>query len=236
MVETEVDNQKVLHCAHCGGSFFEENGVNRLTLSGAETLSTQRENDEISGDQKVCPKDGKALQAMDSEAVPPGVTLLKCASCQGVFAYADDLVKFKQAQKTKIDFFKLWSIPVPSMKSVIVMSVAGLISFSLFSTFFRVQDYIVPTQAENVAKNLTVSMSERYLFVSFRTDTPYRSKIEFTHRKTGQKTEKVVVSEPATLHYLTTSDVTPTNDTYYTIVLTDREGKEIRTKEAKLIQ
>ncbi len=142
-----ADNQNILHCPNCGGSFFEENGINRITVETAQKLAEDKTSDEVSGTEKKCPKDQTSLKPIFTDynrfqpisaPFPTDVTLLRCPKCQGIFAYPDDLIKFKQAQIAKIEYFKLWNIPLPSLKSVIILGatalifVAGLVNYTLF--------------------------------------------------------------------------------------------------------
>lgn len=232
-----ADNQAVLHCGNCGGSFFSENAINRVSITSAEKLAADKKTDEISGKNKLCPKDGSALTSIQNpETVPQDVTLLRCPSCRGIFVFPDDLVKFKQAQVVKIKFFKLWHKPLPSLQAVLVLSFVGIISLvviSRFNTFINQFSY--RASASDLIKKIYISKSGRYLFLSFKTKTPFKSEIIFDDKTTGIKIKKIISQEPTTFHYLTTGDVNSEDEIFYQIILTDEKGKEIKTERKKLI-
>ncbi len=230
--EQITDGQTIWHCKNCGGTFFEENGINRISISTAEKLSQDKQSEEILSEAKLCPRDHTPLTVINhSEAVPTTVTLLECATCHGVFTYPDDLVRFKQAQLAKIQYFKIWNIPLPGLKSVIVLSVALFASAFLLSTFFNQQ--LTPTQAEDVVKNVHISQSNRYLFISFRTTIPVMSRIVFTNTATGVRVEKQMQTNLSTLHYLTVTEF-PAQTVSYQIILRSKSGEEFKTKETPL--
>ena len=55
MVSAVYDGQNVLHCRTCGSSFFEENGINHISLESAETLANDQQEAIIIGKPKICP-------------------------------------------------------------------------------------------------------------------------------------------------------------------------------------
>lgn len=120
--KVQLSKVEVDHCNNCGGTLFDYNEVNRITLADAEKLSLMKQTDVISGVEKFSPRDGSPLKRIESESVPQYVTLLKSDTTHEVFAYPDDLVNFKKAQDAKIGFYKAWNIPLPALKSVLVFS------------------------------------------------------------------------------------------------------------------
>lgn len=139
LTRVQLDKIEVDHCNNCGGTLFDYNEVNRISLSDAEKLSLMKQTHDISGDTKFSPRDGSELKRIEDESVPQYVTLLKSESTQEVFAYPDDLVNFKKAQNAKLSYFKAWHIPLPALSSVIVISLviaisAGTVLFSSLLT------------------------------------------------------------------------------------------------------
>lgn len=239
-----ADNQTILHCSNCGGSFFEENGINRITVATAQILAEDKKTDEVSGAEKKCPKDQSILKPIStnlnqsqliSSPLPPDVTLLGCRQCAGIFAYPDDLIKFKQAQVAKIEYFKLWNIPLPSLKSVAIFAVAGLIFTAIFANYTFFQKGLAPTSASNLIKKVYFSRSNHYLFIFFKTETPFASKIIFEDKTENSIITKIISNELKTTHQLTTGNLNLDNEIYYQIVLTDERGKEIKTEKKKMV-
>lgn len=235
MKSVSSENQQIFHCSNCGGSFFEENGINRISDSLAHKLAEDKQTDEISTISKQCPKDSSPLSVLSKESIPPNVTLLVCPQCRGVFGFADDVLRFKQAQSVKINYFKLWQIPFPSLKSVVVAGFALFAAASMLTAIFRFQQqYTTPTQAEDIVRNIHITSSNRYVFVTFRTQNPLTSTITFIDKTTNTTIEKIISNSPVTLHHFTTGDIEFKDEMYYQITVTDRDGKQVKTKEVEL--
>jgi Zn-finger nucleic acid-binding protein len=228
----ELSHQKVLHCNNCGGSFFEENGINRITEQDAKTLTQGAQNNIVMGTPKICPKDNIFLHSINNdEAIPSYVSLLKCPKCNGVFAYSDDLIKFKKAQNAKLEFFKVWQNPLPALKSVLVLSFLAVLSLTVFSNLNSRSLQI--TKADSFIGTVSFTHSGRYLFVNFSTATPFTSSILITDKTTNSSHVTPISPKLSKLHYATiTADTAHT--LYYQIILEDGRGKEIKTDEKKL--
>ena len=231
-----LDNQNVLHCRNCGSSFFEENGINRITEESAQKLFDDKKTDEISGHEKKCPKDQTPLVLVqDDDAVPSDVALLKCRKCKGIFTYPEDLLLFKKAQNAKVEYFKAWHMPLPSVKTVLVFTFLAVVSFSLFTSLSSIrQKSINQSQAQDLVKGFAVSKSGHFLFVSFKTAVPVTSRIVFADKTTRSKITKTVSEKAATLHYLSTGDVNLNDEIYYSLTLTDARGNVVTLPEKKL--
>lgn len=231
-----IDEQAILHCLNCGGTFFEENGINRISFTTAQNLASDKKTSQISINDKHCPKDQTILIPLRSEEnIPQDVILFRCDTCHGIFTYPNDLVIFKKAQEVKIDYFKIWGIPLPSIRSVAVLSFFLFLSVvSLMTyTYFQKQN-IANIQAQELIKSLYLSTSNRYLFISFKTLLPLKSKVIFNDSSNNQTLEKEISGQPATFHQLTTSDVNIEDEIYYQIILTDEKGRETRTEMKRL--
>src|SRR3989338_1532827 len=231
-----IDEQQLLHCSNCGGTFFEENGINRITVKSAQSLSSDLKTTEFSTEEKQCPKDQSLLRpASGTENIPPDVTLYFCNSCKGIFALPNDLFIFKRAQSAKIDYFKIWRIPLPSIRSVAVLSVFLFISVLSLATYLYWQNqYAYKIEAEDLIKNNYVTVSSRYLFFTFTTDLPLKSKIVLSDKTTGQTIAKIINLEPDTFHQLITSEININNEIYYQIIIFDERGREGRTEMKRL--
>jgi len=230
-----LDNQIVRHCGHCGASFFEENSINRISADSAEKLAADRETSIIIGRQKLCPKDQTPLsQVTAQESIPDTVSLFRCDNCRGVFSYADDLVNFKKAQTVKVDYFRLWNKPLPSLKAVLVFSVLAFFTAVTIFTGVSNQKNITQSQAKDLIGKITVSSSNRYLFLTFTTSIPVKTEIRFTNKTTGESFSQAISGDLKTIHILTTDKINFKDEYYYKITLTDGKGKKILTEEKKL--
>lgn len=236
MTSQTIDNQSVLHCSNCGGNFFEENGINRITLKSAQLLNQDKKSDEVSGQQKKCPKDASSLSPVENgETIPQNVTLLRCPTCKGIFTFADDLLKFKEAQAAKLNYFKAWNMPLPSLRAVLVLSLFLVLSVGFFSRLNSFLQYTSQqSQASDLIKKVYISKFAHYIFISFKSERPFLSKIVFTDKTENTTIEKNISVTPKELHQLTTTDVKTEDEVYYQIILVDEKGKEIKTEKKKL--
>lgn len=236
MSVVNLDNQILLHCGNCGGSFFEENGINRIGQDSAFQLSQDKKSDEVSGQEKKCPKDQTVLSVVENnESIPNNVTLLKCPTCKGIFVYPEDLVAFKKAQDVKVNYFKTWGIPLPSLRAIVVLSFVAFISAAAFSRFLLYQNRSLgQTQARDLIKQVSFFKSGRYGFISFKTSLPFRSFIVITDTKTNQSFSKEISTKPTLLHYVTLTNIPFTDPLTYHIVLVDEKGREVKTEEKLL--
>ncbi len=232
-----LDNQSVFHCRNCGGTFFDENGVNRISLRSSVQLAADRKNDEISGDQKRCPKDGNRLLAiLNDEAIPHEVTLLRCQSCRGIFVYPEDLVRFKKAQGAKVDYYKMWQTPLSSLRTVIVLTFIMVISAGLYFTYNTIQNNTARRlQAADQIKNMSITVSGRFLFMTFQTATAVRSQIILNDKTINKKIVKNIADKPTKTHVFTTTELNLADEITYQIVLYSQNGTTIKTPARKLV-
>lgn len=236
MVVKVLENQTILHCANCGSSFFEENGINRITVNEAELLAKNKTTDEVSGNDKICLKDGSVMrQMLNQESIPQDVTLLRCPTCKSLFVFPDDLIRFKQAQEAKLNYFKTWQMPLPSLKAVVALSFVALTAALVFSrTIYFQNNSISSTQAHDIIKKIYASKSGQYIFLSFTTQLPVATQVVFRDITSNKTFKKEVSSTPSTNHYITTGNLNPNNEIYYTVIIKDRSGKEVWLDERKL--
>lgn len=230
-----ADNQVIFHCTECGASFFEENGINRVTLDTAKQLAKDKNTDEVLGSAKICPKDHSQLKLIHDEAIPNYITLLGCDKCHGIFAYPDDLIHFKEAQKVKIEFFKVWHQPLPSLKAVLVISFTALTligSAYAFSTYMNKSSQQIA--ASDVIKKINISKSGRFLLITFSTNGQFKSNIIFRDKTNETMISKNISKTFSNIHYLVTDEININNNITYQIYLFDKSGRETRTEEKQL--
>ncbi len=200
-------------------------------------LAADRKNDEISGDQKRCPKDGSRLLAiLNDEAIPHEVTLLRCQSCHGIFAYPEDLVRFKKAQSAKVDYYKMWQTPLSSLRTVIVLTFIMVISAGLYFTYNTVQNNTARRlQAADQIKNMEITSSGRFLFMTFQTNTAVRSQIILNDKTINKTIVKNIADKPTKTHVFTTTELNLADGITYQIALYSQNGTTVKTAERKLV-
>ena len=222
MTVRNVDNEIVLHCATCGSSFFDKNGINRITQSSARTLTDEAQGQYVLGNQKVCPKDKSLLMEKVDSTLPKNTILLECPSCEGIFAYPDDLLKYKgvkPALPLSSGSFNL--LPAPKslfmLASFAVLSVAVLLNVGNFST---------NTRASSVVGRIYLNPSSNgsLLMVSFITKSPQTSSIIFYDTNQKETFRSSISATPATNHSLTIrGQFDRSRDKFYKIIFSETE-------------
>ncbi len=231
------DDQSMMHCYHCNGSFFEDNIINRISLETAQQLALTHSLMEapFSAALKKCPKDDSVMLPIPhSEALPQSITLFHCGTCHGVFSTAPELVKFKKAQQIKVEYHKIWELPLPRLQSVLIIFIFTVLSGAVFigaNTAWKTASY--KSEARELLQHIKLFRSGRYMLISFSTTTKFRSDVIFKSG-TSQEVVRPVMKNPSTTHVATLSDLPITADTLFKIRLTDVGGKITETEYTTL--
>jgi Zn-finger nucleic acid-binding protein len=207
-IRTRSGDIEVDICSSCSKIFFDRGEVNRLSESESKKIvqdlpKPPRNPYEVSS---VCPKCGNSLSRYWGEAVPNDVYVLRCPNCAGTWFSGDDLVDFKAAQESKINYYKQWKIPLPSLSSVII-PVLLLVSLTLI-TFISVSNLQKAQYRSSRAKEFISKPSvipsdspDTYILV-FSTDTPSTTELEIKLVPSGK-----IISVPASLSPTTSHQV-----------------------------
>lgn len=231
-LKTETfDSQNVLHCSVCGASFFEKDGLAKLSKDSARQLADDLQGHYILGTKKLCPKDGGLLTAIESSIVPKGAVLLECVTCKGNFVYADDLLRIKGLNFSSAAAAPLLKLlPPPKslfmLASFVILSMAVLLNYQSISS-----NMSIGSKAKDLVTKVTTTTDEqkRYLFFYFKTEAPVTSQVIFVDKQTSQIVVKEVSSQAKTTHQLTTSELDLTHPFTYQIVLKTIDGHEEKT-------
>jgi Zn-finger nucleic acid-binding protein len=232
MAPLDLEHIEVDHCTNCGSTFFDENEINRITLSDALYLSRQQMTQTISGEEKHCPRDKTVMLTYQQESIPQHVTLLHCEKCGGIFTFADDLVTFKKAQSSKINYYKDWNIPAPKIQNFVVLGLVGLIVLSTIYLGQRVQSpTTTQTQATGFFSQPTILKTDQNTVLCFTTKYALKSDITFTNTKTGMQSTRVISALPQKTHCasIPISQI-PSNGTYLYKLLLKSDRSTIVTE------
>lgn len=121
MVKTAASGSiEVDLCETCGGVYFDRGEINRISREDATRLAHIHTHGTPHDGANRCPKCGASLERYWGESVPSDVYVLRCPDCSGTWFSKDELEKFKEAQATKINYFKTWKIPLSSLSSVLI--------------------------------------------------------------------------------------------------------------------
>ena len=222
MAVRNVDNQIVLHCGTCGSSFFDKGGIDKISQASARTLTEEAQGQYVLGSQKACPKDKSILLEKVDATLPKNTILLECPSCEGVFAYPDDLLKYKGMKDAKplgSGAFKL--LPAPKslfmLASFAVLTVAVLLNTGSFSSNTRAASVIQGNVRFDPSTNGSVVM------MSFITKNPQTSSVVFYDNKKAESGKYTISSSPSTNHILTIRGFDKSKYQYYKIVFSESE-------------
>lgn len=230
-----LDHQEVMHCDNCGGSFFRNNAINRITIKSAKYLRKKQDNI-LSQGPKICPIDKVEMKIItNSSAVPTGCILFECHKCTGVWSYFNDLVQFKKAQNAKIAYFKLWQIPLPSIKSVLLVSLFAVMSLTLFSqasSFLNTN--LQKAKASDLINNISISQANSDILVTFRSQIPLTTTITLIDTNSGTKSEFIVSKEFLLVHFILIPNIETNENTVYFITGFGTDGKKHTTDTVPL--
>lgn len=232
-----LDNQEILHCANCGTSFFEDNGINRISIDKAKQLSQERYSSGLTiGHNPTCPRDESVLKIQSgTDSIPSSVRLFICPECHGLLASADDLELFKRAQLSKLDYFKAWNIPLGSLRGVLAIGLLLLLSGSVYWSYNTItRKATIQSEAQESINNIDVSYSGRYMHISFRTKIPLRASLIVDNKTTHTVSTLPISKAQSVLHSVTISRPADNEDVSYRVRLMDSRGRTVDSKEIEL--
>ncbi len=87
----------------------------------------------------VCPVCQEPLKPYHGENIPATVRVWRCPNGDGYFFPQAQLFAFKKAQEAKLTYYKLWNIPMPSVASVLLASIVGVVTLGLITTYLQYQ-------------------------------------------------------------------------------------------------
>lgn len=155
-------------CPTCHGHWMEPFAANFITLPNDEDVSQQTPSLPTI---IVCPVCETALERASGESIPDTTAIHACPHGHGYFFPAGQLAAFKKAQKAKIDYHKLWHIPLPNTASVLL---GGLVVLVLAGGFFATyqalqQKQTTTSQAQQILVNQKSYISGTSVLISATT-------------------------------------------------------------------
>lgn len=215
------------YCSRCGGiwtdhaetNFFESKDLKRV-----EKLLPKKRPLNLKGPM-ACPHDKTKLEDLEHESVPYGVTVRHCPKCSGNWFPNNQLQKFKKAQKVKVNYFKVWNIPLHSIYAVLLpvlvvaILTAGLIG-GIIGMRSRQDQQILADDAISTPSVVTISETE--VMIVFMTQKEALSSI--TYWVVGEeKTTLPVSNNPQNTHNIRLKDLKPATTYSYYVTITINE-------------
>lgn len=230
---------KIQYCFACGGYWCDHWAANDLDyeqfleLSGKLPIFDKKN---VFGGDGRCPHCFAALQVLSAESVPLNLSVKYCPQCRGNWFPQGEFKKFKFAQKTKLDYFKTWNIPLASIYQVLLpVLVLAIIGISIpYSVNLVKRNSENRTLASDYIKKVNViSVNHKDAVISFFTTEPAAAEIEY-----GQNlflnTKRTISVDPQTFHKITLEGLIIGDKYYYRIIL-HKDGKAVTLPESSFV-
>lgn len=124
-------------CPRCRGYWLDSFNANYLKTDDIERSFEPVHQKQTT--HPVCPVCQSPLRRYTGENIPDNVRAWRCPNGDGYFFPQAELFAFKKAQEAKLNYFKLWNIPMPSVASVLLASIVFVISLGLVTTYLTYQ-------------------------------------------------------------------------------------------------
>jgi len=232
-IQDTSGNQKIVEeCLNCGGHFLENYLVDSISNETARNIDSVIPKDpHIQAANPVCHKCGQVMSSIrDGESVPQTVTVFQCPNNHGDFYPKGQLYLFKKAEQAKINYHKLWGIPLKTAFAVIV---PVFILFSAVTILPKVINELNTSQENRVKASeiltppLVTQISDSHVLISFSTHKKFTTSIKFVE---GKK-ETIIISETPDNNHLISVDNLNASTTYKYVLVLDPDGQNITTSE-----
>ncbi len=228
---TDGQATSIEECLNCGGHFMPPVLANFISTNTAKNVdSVLSKATSIPTSSPICPHCHQNMSSIKDDSVPQTVTVFACPNNHGEFYPKDQLLLFKKAQDAKINFHKLWGIPLKSAFAVII---PVFIIFTAITVIPNVLNQMKLTQENRVKASdiltqpLITPISANQVLISFSTKNSVKTSITFTE---GQNKTIEVSTSPDTNHMISVTDLKP-QTTYKYIINIDNNGTKISTTE-----
>jgi len=202
-------------CPDCHGYWMESFAANYIKISHQEnskkTVFFEK--------NRICPICQISLIRATGDNIPDSVFVYCCPRHHGYFFPAGELEAFKKAQKTKIEYHKLWNLPLASVASVLL---AGFITFLVINGFQIQQATTLQAKQYLTSQRVFVAESTRDALVSAFTSIGTTLTLHISGRK------HVMATSDHRTHTLRVSAISPGSYTYYFTFTIN--GKMIRSE------
>lgn len=224
------------YCSNCGGSFFEHWDSNLLTLSDIKNQLSRlfKQEAEVSNINPTpkCPLDGTYMARVESQAVPKDIRIFFCETCRGNWFPKDELVKFKEKQRGKIEEFKRLGIPIKSVFAVflplVIITIITVITFFTKDKIITLPSFQFGAKAGIYQKMLQIKkIDETSVEISFFTDEATKGIVSYQARGAVATKEELNFSR---YHYVRIDNLLEPQAYLFQITSTTLDGKTYTTE------
>lgn len=157
-------------CPACAGFWLDAFNANYLKTEDIER-SREAFNDQPQSAHPVCPICQDLLRVYHGENVPQHVGVWKCPNNHGYFFPQAQLFAFKKAQEAKLSYFKLWNIPLPQVSSVLLATIALIVTVGLVTTYLKRQQTTL-LEAQQIVQYQEAFVSGQSAIIVLTTSSP----------------------------------------------------------------
>ena len=169
---------------------------------------------------------------MDDPALPANTILLECSTCHGVFAYPDDLLKYKGMRElAPLSLLSMKLLPAP--KTIFMLSLFAVLSVGVMMNYGAIsKNFSIGSKADEAIKKVVIVSDDKkhYLFFDFITESALTSEVRFIDKTNGKEIIKKVSTEPKKVHHLITSDLDLSHNITYQIFLGNNAKPTVEKK------
>lgn len=214
----------------CGGVWSDSGEVNLLGQKELVPLMKvlPKKPQHSSIQNHLCPKDRTTLEIFRSESVPPDVTLFHCKQCYGMFFPEKTLTKYKKAQTAKVEYFKLWQIPLHSVYAIALpMLLIAILGMGMFAAVVGTrQGTDIRSRAdEKISTPLVISTRDTDVIINFKTTSLTTAKIKYWQNQ-NEVTETWISTTPKDNHTAVIKNLIPGKIYSYQLLLEEPEVLE----------
>lgn len=213
---TTTDTGLSLHYSQCGSckSYWIDGFDANYLKSDLFTSASSRGSSPLDV-TPFCPECGQALVPATEESIPRSVTAYQCPQGHGYLFPGNELVKFKEAQEAKLAYHRLWNIPLPNMKSVLLGSLGLVMAIGLGITVFEMQkSRDIRSSAARVITSQTATVSTATRSVVFSAITGFQTAVVL-HIDALNGFAQTMDTKDQAIHTLTVQDVPSGSYEYY---------------------
>ncbi len=214
-------------CPYCRG--FWLTGFSANFIKDIHEAPTARATDAPTFHPK-CPECDTPLTHARGDAIAPGVSVWRCEAGHGYFFPSGELTKFKETQSAKLTYHKLWNIPLPSVASVLLASLAILLVSTAAIVATIRQRQVIQSQAQSIFQRQRALVTEQGMAVFIASTTLPASVTLFVETNNYMA---AMETKDGTTHTATVSKLTPATYIYYFLI--ERNGQRSVTRRFTLV-
>ena len=212
-------------CPACGGIWFDQGEAEVISYQKIAQLLAARHATVDPIITRPCPTCGSILQPLRSQNLPPQINASYCPGCRGAFFSPSNLLKYKQAQMSKIAYFKNFKIPLPA-SSLLLTGMVGLLLVGVVGSASLLRSrYDNRIRAERlISKPLVTTLAADRVTLTFVTQQAVVAKLQVEAPYISQPRILPVSNTPRKLHQITLKDLRPNTEYNYQIILYDQNN------------